>query len=220
MRKIDRPRVTKTWSQHASKMAKVKNPSFPDRCMTCGLGYHSSVDRYFCDPKRAYCVYPNCHPENSTGQTGPHHISVCYTLQWGCSICKMRGHHSDECKGTEPNTLEDNKCLFELYADEGYNTRKRHKNPYIGCVYMPYACLSKRDRDTCPWEYKRVLEMTVVDFQAEVLKYVVDHSGPQQAKRGGASSSGTSRGSSRGSGSSSGSRDGSASGRAGTPGRR
>jgi hypothetical protein len=171
-----RPRIGRgrSWETDSKMVAKAHCPVFPDRCLTCGEKYHSSVDRFFCDETKAHCSYPLCYPGNGVIQ-GKHNIKVCMTLQFGCNDCRMRGHHPSKCPGNTPAALEETRRVFELYADQGVNTRRRRHNGYYGPIYMNFKCFKKID---CPWSHTFVMGRSVPEFMDIMLQTVQSLSGP------------------------------------------
>jgi hypothetical protein len=177
LRNRDRParKISSAWTTHPTKVARAACPDFRDRCLTCGEWFHSSIDRFFCEPEKAKCIYPSCQPQVTILQKADHNIKVCRHLQHGCVKCMMRGHHPDFCPGKTVADKEESRRLFEEFADFGINTSKRRENPYLGFHFFHNRCFA---RVVCPWKYEELLAMTIPELEDKIQEYVTAHSGP------------------------------------------
>lgn len=198
-----RPNVPKGRIYSLKLICTTVAPAFNKKCMNCGDDYHSPLTKMHCDLEKVFCVYPGC---KSREQDIRHNIRVCMTLQAGCKDCNLRGHHRTECPGKEPEQKLESFRLFEKWADQGTNTKKRKDyygtgkdkslrkgNPYYGPIFLNFKCFERAEK--CPWTYEEIIkyinENSIEDFmEKEVMDYVRKHGGgpnkggQQLARRG------------------------------------
>jgi hypothetical protein len=163
-------------------MARVDNPTIKERCMFCGNRFHTYIDRFYCKPEAAKCIYSKCTP-HLVGQTAQHNVKVCRTLQWGCRKCRMRGHHPDSCDeelGKHDSVMEENRAAFEAVADLGYNTSKRYAFPYLGCVFFYFHCFTKM---ACPMDYETEIKTPPMGKVIAAMIKIVDDCAKANANR-------------------------------------